>query len=59
MSTPQQPDTAAQAVALTADLKSKKGLTVDEVLKLQELQTLLDNMLPPKKKRMKIHSVYR
>lgn len=64
MSTTQNPDGDAQpaavAVKLTAVLKAKPSLTVDEVLKLQELQELLDDRLPAReKKRLTVRTIYK
>jgi hypothetical protein len=46
MSTPQNPDTAAQAIALTANLKHKKVLSPDEIPQMQALQLQLQRLLP-------------
>ena len=59
MSTPEKPDTSIEIQKIAAYLKTLEKLNDQEATQLLKVEKEVTRLLPPKKKVMKIHTVYR
>ena len=59
MSTQQTTDVKLEIANITAILKTRNNLNDQEATEMIKLEVEIERLMPPKKKVMKIHTIYR